>query len=169
MLDLRLVPDDESGDDKGRGEQAETADFTEEWLQSMLVVRVVVTLLCGVGLYTSLFMLHKSRRAARGELDEPSVVQTPRAHLFGIPNSLLGAIYYPLVGVAVWWVIRPPGMLALLALAVLAAATSAVLAYSLVFVTRRKCPYCMTSHAVNWALLLILCWVYMPEILSRGI
>ena len=60
-----------------------------------MIVRVVITVLCGVGLYTSLFMLRKSIRAARGEIRGPSVVKTPRAHLFGVPNSLLGSLYYP--------------------------------------------------------------------------
>lgn len=169
MGDVGLVPNHESRDDKGRGKQTKSADFTEEWLQSVIIVRVVVTLLCGVGLYTSLFMLRKSRRAAHGELKEPSVVQTPRAHLFGVPNSLLGTLYYPLIGIAVWWVTTPLAMAGILVLALFAAATSVVLAYSLLFVTRRECPYCMTSHGVNWALLLILCWAFLPEILSRGI
>lgn len=169
MGHLRLVPNDQGRDGEGRGEKAESADFTEEDLQPVVVVRIVITLLCGVGLYASLFMLAKSRRAARGELTEPSVVQTPRANLFGIPNAALGTMYYVIVGLAVWWVGTPVAMTALLAIALFAAATSAVLAYSLFFITRQKCPFCMTSHAVNWALLLILCWIFLPDVLSRGL
>ena len=60
--------------------------------------KAVITLLCGVGLYASLFMLAKTRRAERGELAEASVVQTPRARLYGgASNALLGAVYYPAV------------------------------------------------------------------------
>jgi uncharacterized membrane protein len=126
-----------------------------------MLLRGVITLLCGVGLYTSLFMLDKSRRAARGEIEGPSVVKTPRAHLFGVPNSLLGSLYYPALALAVWFVRGRLATIVLLAAVVLAAATSAVLAYSLLFVTRRECPYCWASHAVNWVLLLICGWLFL--------
>jgi uncharacterized membrane protein len=133
-----------------------------------MIVRAVITVLCGVGLYTSLFMLRKSRRAARGELHGPSVVKTPRAHLFGIPNSLLGAIYYPPMAVAVWFVSSPMASVVLLVVVFGAAATSVVLAYSLLFITRRECPYCWTSHVVNWALLGLSCWLFVPDVLSKS-
>jgi hypothetical protein len=50
-------------------------------------------------------------------------------------------------------------MLALTAAALIAALTSAVLGYSLLFVTRRACPYCWTGHGVNGALLILSCWL----------
>ena len=125
-----------------------------------MVVRVLITVLCGVGLYASLFMLAKTRRAERGELRGSSVVETPRARLYGVQNSLLGAIYYPALAVAVWLVRPGAGMLLVLAAVVFAALTSAVLAYSLLFVTRRACPYCWTGHAVNWSLLVIIGWLF---------
>ncbi len=134
-----------------------------------MVVGAVITLLCGVGLYTSLFMLNKSRRAALGELAGPSVVKTPRAHLFGVPNSLLGSLYYPVLACAVWFVHRPAAAILLLVMVLGAAATSAYLAYSLLFVTRRECPYCWTSHAVNWCLLLLCGWLFLPDVLNPGI
>ncbi|MBV8637493.1 MAG: vitamin K epoxide reductase family protein [Candidatus Eremiobacteraeota bacterium] len=119
-------------------------------------MRVVITVLCGVGLYASLFMLAKTRRAERGELTQPSVVQTPRARLLaGIPNAAFGMVYYVVLGVAVWFA-RVPWELAVLAIAALAAAAmSAILAYSLLFVTRMPCPYCWTSHAVNGVLAIV--------------
>jgi uncharacterized membrane protein len=131
-------------------------------------IRGVITLLCGVGLYASLFMLNKTWRAARGELTSPSVVNTPRAHLFGVPNSLLGATYYAALAVAVWFVQGPIEQIALIAAALAAAATSAYLAYSLLFVTRRDCPYCWTSHVVNWTLFLLCSWLFLPGILNTG-
>ena len=114
-------------------------------------LRAIVTILCGVGLYASLFMLRKGTAAARGELTEPSVVQSPRARLFGgVPNALFGAAYYPVLAIAIW-VARSHLMLALLFVPVLiAAGTSVILAYSLLFVTRMPCMYCWTSHVVNW-------------------
>ena len=125
-----------------------------------MVLRAIVTMLCGVGLYASVFMLRKGRAAARGELAEPSVVQTPRARLFGgVPNALIGIWYYPLLGLAVWPATDRSGLAVLLVASLMAAGVSTVLAYSLLFVTRMPCVYCWTSHAVNW--LLALCVVLM--------
>jgi uncharacterized membrane protein len=134
-----------------------------------MVVRTVITVLCGVGLYTSLFMLRKSIRAARGEISGPSVVKTPRAHLFGVPNSLLGSLYYPAVAITVWFVRSQLAAVVLLLVVLCAAATSVVLAYSLLFITRRECPICWTSHAINWTLLVLCGWLFVPDVLSRGI
>jgi uncharacterized membrane protein len=134
-----------------------------------MAIRAIITLLCGVGLYASLFMLNKSRRAARGELEGPSVVESPRAHLFGVPNSLLGAIYYPAVVLGVWFLQERVAEALLLSAVLLAAATSLALAYSLLFVTRRPCPYCWASHIVDWALVPLCGWIFLPGILSRGL
>jgi uncharacterized membrane protein len=125
-----------------------------------MVVRTVITLLCGVGFYTSLFMLAKSRQAARGELRGPSVVKTPRAKLYGVSNSLVGAVYYPALAISIWWVRGPAATWAVLAAVILAGVTSVVLAYSLLFITRRECPYCWTAHAVNWSLLILSFWLF---------
>jgi uncharacterized membrane protein len=133
-----------------------------------VVIRTVITILCGVGLYVSLFMLNKSRRAALGEVKGPSVVKTPRAHLFGVPNSLVGTLYYPGVAVAAWVARGEVAQGVLLAAMLGAAATSAYLAYSLLYVTRRECPYCWTSHVVNWCLLVLGWWLFLPNVLKRG-
>jgi uncharacterized membrane protein len=105
-------------------------------------------------------MLGKTRRAARGELAEESVVQTPRARLYGgVSNALLGSIYYFAAGVAIW-LLRTPAEAAILGAVIgLAAATSLFLAYSLLFVTKRPCAYCWTGHAVNWAIAVIYGWM----------
>lgn len=121
-----------------------------------MIVRALITVLCGVGLYASLFMLRKARQAARGALSEPSVVQSPRARLFGsLPNALFGVLYYPLLAAAVWPRLPQAGIGLVCAAVALAALTSLYLAYSLLYVTRRPCFYCWTSHAVNWALVLL--------------
>lgn len=119
-----------------------------------MALRLIITVLCGVGLYVSVFMLAKTRRGERGELSEPSVVQTPRARLFvNTPNALLGVVYYAAVAAGIWVIHAPLLWSALIIASVLAAVTSAYLAYSLLFVTRMPCPYCWTSHAINWMLL----------------
>jgi len=134
-----------------------------------VLLRAVITLLCGVGLYASLFMLRKQRKGDRGELAEPSVVQSPRAKLLGgIPNAVFGSAYYPLLAAACWCPLPSWAALPVVAAVLLAAATSAVLAYSLLFVTRRSCPYCWTAHAINWSLLLLVPWLFKTNILSNG-
>jgi uncharacterized membrane protein len=115
-----------------------------------MILRGTILLLCGVVLYLSAFMFRKMRRAARGELDEPSVVQTPRARALGkVPNAALGFAYYVLLAVATLTFGVPGVWLAALSASVLAAGLSLYLAYSLLFVTRMPCLYCWTSHAVN--------------------
>jgi uncharacterized membrane protein len=105
-------------------------------------------------------MLSKSLRAARGELTEPSVVQTQRATLFfGVPNSAIGVLYYAAVTAVSWLSTGTALLAATLAAVAFAAVTSAYLAYSLLFVTKRSCPYCWTAHAVNWTLLILTPWL----------
>jgi len=114
-------------------------------------------LLCGGGVYASAFMARKAERAARGELSEPSVVQSPRARLFGgVSNGLVGVVYYvalivalPFLGESIVWGFAFGASL-------LAGAMSVYLAYSLLFVTRRPCAFCWTSHAINWGLIALL-------------
>ncbi len=118
-----------------------------------MVLRAIITMLCGVGLYASLFMLRKGTAAARGELIEPSVVQTPRARLLGgVPNALFGAAYYPALAIAIWFAHAHLALALLLVPVLAAAAVSVVLAYSLLFVTRMPCKFCWTSHIVNWTI-----------------
>lgn len=119
----------------------------------MFGIRILISALCAVGLYASVFMLRKARRAQRGELAEASVVQTPRARIFGgLSNALVGSAYYTALGAGIW-VAHGRTLTAFAALAAWAAATaSAYLAFSLLRVTRMACAYCWTSHAVNWML-----------------
>lgn len=126
----------------------------------MLLVRLVISVLCAVGFYASVFMLRKSVAAEQGRLAEPSIVQTPRAKLFaGLPNALFGAMYYPALVGAAWSAHSRAVLYAAIAACVLAAATSVYLAYSLLFVTKRSCPFCWTAHAVNWALVIAVPWL----------
>jgi uncharacterized membrane protein len=114
-------------------------------------------LLCGVGGYASVFMARKADRAKQGLLAEPSVVQTPRARLFGgISNATIGLVYYLALAVSLPFLGRPLIWDAALVAALAAATMSVYLAYSLLFVTRRPCAYCWTSHAINWLLVVLL-------------
>lgn len=126
----------------------------------MLTLKLTITALCALGLYASVFMYRKTLRAKAGDLAEPSVVQRPAAQLLlGIPNSAFGLAYYLLLGTLVWvaggWL-----WITLIAAACAAALMSAVLAYSLLFRTRMPCPFCWTSHAINWLLVLLVVALY---------
>jgi uncharacterized membrane protein len=90
-----------------------------------------------------------------------TVVQTPYARVFGLPNSLLGLLYYALL---MGWVISgrrlrklaPWGGWALLAISGITLA----LGFYLIHALRRKlhvdCPLCYTAHAINTALFVLL-------------
>ena len=129
----------------------------------MLPLRSCISVLCAVGLYASVFMLRKSIAAARGELSEPSVVQTERARLFaGLPNALFGCAYYPIVCALAWSPPAPAVRWCATIAACAAGATSLYLAYSLLYVTRRSCLYCWSAHAVNWMLVVSVAWLLAP-------
>lgn len=120
-----------------------------------MVLRLLISLLCAVGAYASVFMYRKGRLAERGLLDEPSVVQRPRARLFGgVPNAAIGIVYYAAILLGIWSVHGPLWFL-LEAAAALAAGTSLFLATSLMR-ARLDCRFCWASHVVNWAIVLLL-------------
>ena len=96
-----------------------------------------------------------------------TVVQTPYARVFGVPNSLLGIIYY--VAMLVWlpWTGAVHFQEELLWLLVgwtcallLGGVISIVLGIYLVYALRRRlrvdCPLCYAAHAINSALLVLL-------------
>ena len=92
------------------------------------------------------------------QLDEKScltVLETPRAKLVGIPNSVFGMFMYAYLILESWFFFPSIIGLILLAAAVL---RSIYLAYSLLFVTKIPCPLCFTSHGIN--LVLFLLYVY---------
>lgn len=79
-----------------------------------------------------------------------TVLGTPRAKLFGIPNSVFGmALYLYLIADLFWF----PPLIALIFLG-FALLRSLFLAHSLLFVTRIPCPLCFTGHGINLALFL---------------
>lgn len=85
------------------------------------------------------------------------VLETPRAKLFGLPNSVYGiGLYLYLIffflGAPLWW------WPALVAVA-LAVVRSIYLAYSLLFITRVACPLCFISHGINIILFIYLIYL----------
>jgi uncharacterized membrane protein len=99
-----------------------------------------------------------------------TVVQTPYARVFGVPNSLLGIIYYVLL--IVWglgspwpdfWFVgwnRSLVDFSFFDFLILASIITIGLGFYLIYALRRKlhvdCPLCYTAHAINAALLVLL-------------
>jgi len=96
-----------------------------------------------------------------------TVVQTPYARVFGVPNSLLGIVYY--LAVIVWTLgghrIRGLGVhlgslvVGSTTLLIAAGVVSVLLGFYLVYALRRRlhvdCPLCYTAHAINVTLLVL--------------
>ncbi len=80
-----------------------------------------------------------------------NVLGTPRAKLFGLPNSLFGVGLYLYLILDLFFF--PPEIALFLLLA--ATVRSIYLAYSLLFVTQIPCPLCFTTHGINLSLFLI--------------
>jgi len=74
-----------------------------------------------------------------------NVLGTPRAKIFGIPNSAFGIAIYTYILLDLFWF---PGIIGLILLG-LALLRSIYLAYSLIYVTKIPCPLCFTSHGIN--------------------
>jgi uncharacterized membrane protein len=102
-------------------------------------------------------MHDKSEADRRGELHEASVVQSPRARLFGgVDNALIGLIYYPAVAVASLFFSVAPIRIATFIAVAAAAAVSIFLMYSLLFITKMKCTNCWIAHSMNMFLFVML-------------
>lgn len=87
-----------------------------------------------------------------------SVVFTPRARVFGVPNSLLGQIYYLCLVAGLWagrlW--EAPVLGIALGISFLTVLLGIYLTHSLLFRTRIPCKLCFTSHAINGVIFLLL-------------
>ncbi len=150
--------------------------------RSQMLLRALIIVLSLAGLADALYFtfayygrIKKARwvpeiLCAREGSSCVTVVQTPYARVFGVPNSLLGIIYYHVLiawaakGVSnasswyihfTYFVISPAYFLL-----VLTSATTVVLGFYLVWALRRKlhidCPLCYTAHAINAALFVLL-------------
>lgn len=141
-----------------------------------LIARLLMGLLALAGLADALYFtfayygrIRKARWVpavfcAREGSNCVTVVQTPYARVFGVPNSVLGLLYY--VALLCWAAAWPGGAFGPLLFAVFtdaltaAAAGAVILAGYLIYALRRKlgidCPMCYAAHAINLALLVLL-------------
>jgi uncharacterized membrane protein len=83
-----------------------------------------------------------------------SVLNTRFARVFGVPNSLLGVIYYLVILVLLSAnVLFDPVLLGMLVVvAWFTVALGVYLTYSLFFIIKTPCPLCLAGHAINLAL-----------------
>ena len=96
-----------------------------------------------------------------GEQTCASIVFTPRARVFGLPNSLLGQVFYValFVGVPLGFLENPMLFRLYLGASLVTVGLGLYLSYSLLFITRVRCPLCFTSHGLNAAIfVLLLLW-----------
>jgi uncharacterized membrane protein len=97
-----------------------------------------------------------------------TVVQTPYARVIGVPNSLLGIVYYPVM--MGWILVAPHGEIwnrgvilplstfnwVLAALSAIPVGLGCYLVYTLRWILRIDCPLCYAAHAINLALFVLL-------------
>ena len=93
-----------------------------------------------------------------GERTCAGIVYTPRARVLGIPNSVLGQIFYLVLmaGVVGNFILSPPFLYFYLAGSLLTVLLGILLTYSLLFITRVPCKLCFTSHAINLVIFVLL-------------
>jgi uncharacterized membrane protein len=89
-----------------------------------------------------------------GEKTCASIVFTPRARVFGLPNSVLGQVFYAglIVGTLTGILDIPLVFGLCLAASIVTVGLGLYLTYSLLFITRVPCKLCFTSHGINLAI-----------------
>ena len=149
-------------------------------MTSDLIIRILIVFLSVVGLANAFYFtfayygrIKKARwvpeiLCAREGSSCVTVVQTPYARVFGLPNSLLGIIYYVLLiaRASTGLTLGPP--IAFVAQAVrladlglmAAGAVTVVLGFYLIYALIAKlhihCPLCYLGHAINATIFILL-------------
>ncbi len=87
-----------------------------------------------------------------------SIIDTPRARLFGIPNSALGQLFYLALIVALLTsqLFTSPFYFLCLTASALTVLMGLFLTYSLLFWTQVSCPLCFMSHGINFLIFVLL-------------
>jgi uncharacterized membrane protein len=93
-----------------------------------------------------------------GEQTCASIVFTPRARVFGLPNSLLGQVFYLALMAAVVgdFLYTKPFVYVYLLASLVTVLLGMYLSYSLLFITRVPCKLCFTSHGINLVIFILL-------------
>ena len=93
-----------------------------------------------------------------GEKTCATIVFTPRARVFGVPNSVLAQLFYPFIAAGTvegFLFTFPIFHLSLLA-SLVTVLLGLFLTYSLLFLTRVPCVLCFTSHGINFIIFVLL-------------
>ena len=88
-----------------------------------------------------------------------SIVFTPQARVFAVPNSVLGQLFYVflIAGTLFNWITEPEFIATLyVAASAVTVILGTYLSYALLFINRVACPLCFTSHGINLMIFLIL-------------
>ena len=93
-----------------------------------------------------------------GEQTCASIVFTPRARVFGLPNSILGQVFYVALIAAVVgeFLFTKPLIYVYLLVSLVTVLLGMYLSYSLLFLTRVPCKLCFNSHAINLVIFVLL-------------
>ena len=92
-----------------------------------------------------------------GEQTCATIVFTPRAKVFGLPNSVLGQTFYLSIMTGALAGLLEHNLLKLYLLASAITVTMGIyLTYSLLFLTRVPCKLCFMSHFINLTIFIIL-------------
>lgn len=93
-----------------------------------------------------------------GEKTCASIVFTPRARVLGLPNSLLGQLFYLVLitGTLGNFLYRAPLYFFFIVASAGTVLLGAFLTYSLLFLTRVPCKLCFISHGLNLAIFITL-------------
>ena len=98
--------------------------------------------------------LPRGCRMERGECSH--VIEHPDARVLGVPNALLGLVYYLVLLSAVGGLLPAPAWPWLRIAAWVSVIAGVYLTTSLLRKVRIPCPLCVTSHALNLIILILL-------------
>jgi len=87
-----------------------------------------------------------------------SVVFTPRARVMGLPNSVLGQLFYIALIAGLWkdFVFIHPYYYFYICVSLATVVLGLYLTYSLLFLTRVPCKLCFASHGFNLVIFVLL-------------
>lgn len=170
MLEASTERRDANGDSSPRRSGRTTAIANLSGSQAMNTAGRLVVLLAGIGFLISSYFTAVAYGWVRPDAPwvprfcrmDPqtctSVVFTPQARLLGLPNSVLGQVYYVglVAAVASERIFSGPVFWLALAVSLGTVALAAYLWYALLFVIRVRCRACFLAHAINIAIACIL-------------
>ena len=136
-----------------------------------MAIRIGLIVLCGLGLSISLYFTMVYFKVMKPDqwfvprvcrMEEGTcsfIIRTPDARIFGLPNFVLGLLYYTaLIAVNIASSTQAHELLyqLLSAVSVGTVLLGVYLTYSLLFKLKTNCVLCFTSHIVNAVIMILL-------------